>query len=64
MLSANKVQTDLETKVIEETNGNAVKPFISACSLKGNSRLILTIFCIDVNIGWINFTAIIDIDDE
>ena len=38
------------------------KPSFS--SLKGNSRLILTIFCIDVNIGWINFTAIIDIDDE
>ena len=34
------------------------------CELKGNSRLILTIFCIDVDIGWINFTGIIYIDDE
>ena len=33
-------------------------------TLKGNSRLILTIFCIDVNISWIKFTAIICIDDE
>ena len=33
-------------------------------NLKGNSRLILTIFCIDVDIGWINFTGIIYIDDE
>ena len=32
--------------------------------LKGNSRLILTIFCIDVDIRWINFTGIIYIDDE
>ena len=32
--------------------------------LKGNSRLILTIFCIDANIRWINFTAIIYVVDE
>lgn len=39
---------------------------ISFCyqRLKGNSRLILTIFYSNVNIGWINFTAIIYIDDE
>ena len=36
----------------------------SSSFLKGNSRLILTIFCIEVNIGWIHFTAIIYIDDE
>ena len=33
--------------------------------LKGNSRLILTIFfCIDVNISLINFAVIVYIDDE
>ena len=32
--------------------------------LKGNSRLILTIFCIVIDIGWINFTVIVYSDDE
>ena len=32
--------------------------------LKGNSRLILTIFCIVIDIGWSNFTVIVYSDDE
>ena len=31
--------------------------------LKGNSSLILAIFCIDINNGWITFTRIICMDD-
>ena len=32
--------------------------------IKGELKANFTIFCIDVNIGWINLTAIIYIDDE
>ena len=32
--------------------------------VKGKLKANLTIFCIDVNIRWINFTALIYIDDE